>query len=736
MSGNAPPIIGPLGRSSAVTNAQRPEKAWRAVAPSLLFGLRLWASVSLALYVTFWLELDHPYWAGASAAIMCQPQLGASLRKGWFRMIGTAIGAVVSVLLVACFPQDRVLFLGGLIVWASACAFAATVLRNFASYSSALAGYTTAIIAGDLLGATGGVDANAAFMVAVARASEICIGIVCAGIVLAGTDLGGARRQLAAQLAELSAEITAGFFRTLAIAGSGFADTRSDRREFVRRVVALDPVIDQTFGESSQIRYHSPILQSAVDGLFQALSAWRAVANHVETRNAAAVLEHLPPELVSPSQPERWIRDPVALHRMCEAAARRLAELPTVTPSLRLLADKAADACTGIADALNGLALLVADPARPMPRRGSKRLRVPDWLPALVNAGRAFVTMAAVALFWIVTAWPGGGNAITFAAIITLLFGPRSEQAYGGAILFIVGTVVTLALTAVVLFAVLPGLGTSSFASLSLVLALCLVPLGALLARARHAWEVGLVGAMALMFMPLLGPTNVMSYDPQTFYNGGLTTVFGACLGALAFRLMPPLSPAFRARRLLMLALRDLRRLAMQGIFADWEGHIYGRLAALPAEATPLQHAELLAALSLGTEIIRLCPVVRRFTENSGSEAAGETFRVMAGEGRRSKTSSCCTHDSKDVAGGLSPAMALRHRRRTGLLSNTSSELDDALATIAEGRSAIALQHLRCLDETLAGCCPVDPEVLQARASILVISGVLSEHRNYFDLEL
>ena len=30
------------------------------------------------------------------------------------------------------------------------------------------------------------------FMIAVVRASDICIGIVCAGIVLAGTDLGGA----------------------------------------------------------------------------------------------------------------------------------------------------------------------------------------------------------------------------------------------------------------------------------------------------------------------------------------------------------------------------------------------------------------------------------------------------------------------------------------------------------------------------------------------------------------
>jgi hypothetical protein len=58
---------------------------WSAT-PALLFGLRLWAAVCLALYVAFWLQLDNAYWAGTSAAIVCQPSLGASLRKGWFRI--------------------------------------------------------------------------------------------------------------------------------------------------------------------------------------------------------------------------------------------------------------------------------------------------------------------------------------------------------------------------------------------------------------------------------------------------------------------------------------------------------------------------------------------------------------------------------------------------------------------------------------------------------------------------
>ena len=261
---------------SAIFDARRLTEALSAAWPPLLFGVRLWASVCLALYIAFWLELPNAYWAGTSAAIVCQPHLGASLRKGWYRLIGTVIGAVAVVVLTACFPQDRAPFLVGLALWGAGCAFVSTLLKNFAAYSAALAGYTVAIIASQQLGATGGPDGQA-FMLAVYRASEICIGIVSAGIVLAGTDFGQARRRLGALFAAISSEIASRLTGTLAVAGANFDETQKVRRELVRRVIALDPVIDEAFGESSQLRYHSPVLQTAVDGLSAALASWRAV---------------------------------------------------------------------------------------------------------------------------------------------------------------------------------------------------------------------------------------------------------------------------------------------------------------------------------------------------------------------------------------------------------------------------------------------------------------------------
>ena len=243
-----------------------------------------------------------------------------------------------------------------------------------------------------------------------------------------------------------------------------------------------------------------------------------------------------------------------------------------------------------------------------------------------------------------------------------------------------VGILLDLVLTATVSFAVLPAIGPETFVGFSLVVGACLVPIGALLAGARKPWQRGLFTAMAVIFMPLLQPTNPMTYNSAQFYNVALGIVGGAVAAALSFRLMPPLSPAYRARRLLALTLRDLRRLAAGHVPRDWEGHVHGRLTALPDAATPLQRSQLLAALAAGSEILRLHHVAARL----------------------------------GIAGAL----------------------DAALAEVAEGDSLRAAVRLAGLDALLAardGAAPATQGLLRARAGILVLSEALTTHADYFD---
>jgi hypothetical protein len=112
----------------------------------------------------------------------------------------------------------------------------------------------------------------------------------------------------------------------------------------------------------------------------------------------------------------------------------------------------------------------------------------------------------------------------------------------------------------------------------------------------------------------------------------------------------------------------------------DWNGHIGGRLVTMPDAATPLQRAQLLAALSVGSEIIRL----------------------------------------RQIAHRLGP----------------DADLDPALAAVAQGETASATAHLARLDAALAGQAATGPDmqmVLRARGGMLAMAEVLTQHAAYFE---
>ncbi len=655
----------------------------RAATPAILFGLRLWASVCLSLYVAFALELSEPSWAATTAALVCTPVLGASLRKASFRMVGTAVGAVAIVILAAAVRQDRVGFLVGLAVWCSICVFVATLLRNFAAYAAALSGYTAAILASDVLGPVGTANGSVVIL-AIDRALEICIGIVSAGVVLALTDLGHSRRKLAAEFAALSTGIMDGFADCFLTASSDLTQFQGLRRDLLRRVIALDPTIDAAIGEASDLRYRSAVLQRAVSGLLETISAWRRAAfeialngNAATRREAHAVHDELPRDRLSPDASGSAKR-PAELRAACCRAARSLTRFNAQTPSQRLLADSAAEGMLGMARALNGLTGVV-DRSDMIPVRGTARLHVPDWLPPSINAVRVFLSVEAISLFWIASAWPSGALAITFCAVIVDLLPLQGDLAYFASMTFLKGCVLAAGVAAVLVFGILPRV--TSFPSLCLALGLALVPLGFLLARARNPL---FFFAASVNFLPMLSITNGITYDASQFWNSTTAILAGIAFGAVAMLILPPLSPATRTRRLLALTLADLRRLAKRASSRrqddDWETRGFARLLVMPEQAEPVQRAELVAAVAVGKEIARLRRVAPRFVP--------------------------------------------------------SSAIDAALQALAEGRSGEAIERLKDIDRLVAALPSAESAsriLLRLRGSILAISGQLAEYAPYFD---
>ena len=547
------------------------------------------------------------------------------MRNGWFRVVGTVVGAAAIVLLSAAFPQDRAAFLIGLALLCGGSAFVAAQLGNASALSASLVGATAAIVAGAELGAVGGPNGQA-FMLAVGRATEICIGVVAAGIVLASTHVGVASHRLHEQISGIAAEIRLHVSNMLANAGGALPDSQIVRRDLARRVIGLNAQIDEAIGESWQVRYHAPLLRRALEGLLQALMSWRILAlrlsalpSDVAGRQAGRILQLAPPFAWAGSQPQTARPAAASPDRSAYAAtARALLREPAASPSMRLLADQTAGILAGLCRMLDGLALL-RDGRVPSTSIRTRRPAPSDLLPALVAALRSFSVVLIAAALWIATAWPNGSTAIVWAALATLIFAAAGDESFARVSGWALGTGMAAGFAAVTAFAVLPNV--HSFVGLSLVLGLYLVPAGAL---SYLALKPAMFGAMATLFVPLLNPENHMSYDTLQFYNAAMAVVVGCCIGATSYLILPPVSPAIRTRRLLRRTLRDFRSLCCAGVRTsrrDWETLMYGRLAAIPDAATPQQRSEILAALSLGLTLIRLRRTPLPLALKSGLEA-------------------------------------------------------------------------------------------------------------------
>ncbi|MGJ5203474.1 FUSC family protein [Bradyrhizobium sp. HKCCYLR20261] len=570
--------------------------AWfQPLGPRILFGLRLAASVCLALFITYYLELQNAFWAATTAAIVCQPNLGASIQKGRFRAIGSGIGAVVIVALLAICPQQREPMLLLLAVFCGACAAAATLLRNLAAYAAALAGITGAVIFADTV-----TDPSSAAFLAIVRVGEICIGVGAACVVALLTDRGTAGRVLSQTVSRISVKLFRGFFADVA-SGSVTGRGRAGRIEIARELGPLNLAIDAALGEQSLVGDRGRLRRIPMK-LLDALTSWRNAAHgHDETTSMVGRGELL--ELLGTIDAAQLESDPAGLRRDCQAALAEIDGLRSRDAVSASLSDAAAAILRSLEASADGM--LARGSLIGTGRAGWPAFPViADPLPALVNGARTAAAVMCTAWFWVVTAWPSGPFAIVFAVIATLIFASFGDLARDLARDYTIGVTLMAVVGGVLYFGVLPAF--SSFAALISVLSVLFVWLGAMQAG---QWHSVVFLAMTISSLPLLGVGNPIVYDAAAYFNLALAIMAGSAVGALFFVAIPVIPPVVRARRLIALSARDLRRLMAGAWTPDrrrWTAIMARRIEVLPLQAAVEDAADLLALYAVGRAALRL----------------------------------------------------------------------------------------------------------------------------------
>lgn len=153
----------------------------RATPAQWRYALRNATAMCLALSFAYALDLDEPYWAMTSAAVVGFPTVGGVISKSLGRIAGSLIGATASLIIAGHTLNDPWLFTLAMASWLSLCTWISSQYQNNVAYACALAGYTAAIIAFTMVNTLLTADL---WDIAQARVCEVIVGILCGALMM------------------------------------------------------------------------------------------------------------------------------------------------------------------------------------------------------------------------------------------------------------------------------------------------------------------------------------------------------------------------------------------------------------------------------------------------------------------------------------------------------------------------------------------------------------------------
>lgn len=156
--------------------------AFRPSRLDIVFACKTFVAGMLALFISFELDLINPMWSIGTVLIIASPYSGMVSSKCIYRLVGTAAGAIIALLLTPHFINTPWLFTIILALWVGFALYISLLDRTPRSYVFMLAGYSTAMI---VYNAITYVDSYNIFDIALARVLEISVGVISTAVVSA-----------------------------------------------------------------------------------------------------------------------------------------------------------------------------------------------------------------------------------------------------------------------------------------------------------------------------------------------------------------------------------------------------------------------------------------------------------------------------------------------------------------------------------------------------------------------
>ncbi|CAI0841076.1 FUSC family protein [Serratia ficaria] len=508
------------------------------------YALRNSLAMCLALWIAFVLNLDEPYWALTSAAVVSFPTVGGVISKSIGRIIGSLLGAAASVAIAGHCLNDPWLFTLFIAAWIGLCTYVSNHYQNNVSYAFALAGYTAAIIAFATVNVT---DTQQIFDIAQARVCEVITGILCGGLMMMilpstsdGETLLTSLRRMQLRLLEHAAmlwqpEVT--------------AQIRISHEGVIGQILTLNLLRIQAFWSHYRLRRQNNLLNyllhqqlritSVISSLRRMLLNWPD-----RPANLMPALERLLAEL----------RDPATDKYRLARILQQIAPQDAADYRHRAFWLRLRHFCWLYLRSSRWLLRL--ESATPIsdiqPPRVTSLARHTDSYEAAYNGLRTFLCIIIGCAYWINTQWDAGSSALTLTAISCVLYSSTPSPINSVATLL-----KAILLLSVGCFVVKFGLmiQIDDFWVFCAFLLPILVTMQML--KLQNPPYAALWGQLIVFMGSFLTVTNPPSYDYQSFINDNIGKIVGVLLAGLAFQILRPSSDKRKSRRIIRALRRD-----------------------------------------------------------------------------------------------------------------------------------------------------------------------------------
>jgi uncharacterized membrane protein YccC len=505
--------------------------------------------------------LPRPFWSLITAYIVSAPFAGPTRSKAIFRFAGTFLGAAGAMLLVPNLVNSPELLSLCVALWVGGCLYISLLDRTPRSYLTMLAGYTCALIAFPTVDRP-----ELMFDIGLARVEEILLGVGCATLVHSLVFPQSFAPVLLARLDRALRD--AQHWIADALAPAGDARSARDRRQLAADITELRIMSTHLPFDTSQLRWTSNAIHALQDRLATMVPLLSAIEDRLQALRELgangvslrwnALLDDMRAWTDSrrgEAEPGREEALRQSIDKLTPKVGRDATWQDLVEVNLAARLRSLVDACAAV-KALrghidNGVHGELPSKVRDVPPVGASALHL-DRGMALMSALGAIIGTLACCAFWILTGWPSGSAAPTFAAVLCCFFSTQDDPV-PFIKSFLVYTLWSVPVSAIYVLGILPAV--HSFEMLALVCAPVLLVLGVLLARPA---SFGKAFPILLGFAGTLALEDTNNADLVSFINSTLAQLAGIWAAALITRMFRTVGAGFAARRVLKAGWSEL----------------------------------------------------------------------------------------------------------------------------------------------------------------------------------